>query len=55
MENKEITTNVYDNEYNFNNDENILNSFSKAFKEYEIEYIPRANAKFFRVRYLFKN
>ena len=50
----EITTNVYDNEYNFDNDVNILNSFSKAFKEYEIDYVPRINAKFFRVRYLLR-
>ena len=50
----EITTNVYDNEYNFDNDVNILNSFSKAFKEYEIEYVPRINTKLFRVRYLLR-
>ena len=54
MENKEITTDVYDNEYKFDNDANFLNSFSKAFKEYEIEYVPRMNTKFFRVRYLLK-
>ena len=53
-ENKEITSNAYDNEYNFDNDMNILDSFSKAFKEYEIEYVPRINTKFFRVRYLLK-
>ena len=54
MKKTEITTNVYDNEYNFDNDVNILSSFSKDFKEYEIEYVPRINTKFFRVRYLLR-
>ena len=37
--------------YRFNNDDEILDSFSKIFKEYDIEYNPRANTKYYRVRY----
>ena len=46
MENKEITSDEYDNEYNFDNDANTLNSFSKVFMEHEIEHVPRINTKF---------
>ena len=34
------------------NDDEILNSFSKTFKEYSMEYNPRPNTKYYRVRYL---
>ena len=38
--------------YKFNTDEDIFNSFSKIYKEYDIEYNPRQNTKYYRVRYL---
>ena len=38
--------------YRFNNDDEILDSFSKIFKEYDMEYNPRPNTKYYRVRYL---
>ena len=40
--------------YKFDNDDNILNSFSKIYKEHDIEYHPRDDTKFVRVRYLLK-
>ena len=43
---------IYQQNYRFNNDDEILNSFSKLFKEYDIEYNPRANTRYYRVRYL---
>ena len=33
-------------------DGDILNSFSKIYKEYDMEYNPRPNIKYYRVRYL---
>ena len=43
---------IYEQNYRFNNDDEILDSFSKLFKEYDIEYNPRANTRYYRVRYL---
>ena len=43
---------TYGQNYRFNNDDEILNSFSKIFKEYDIEYNPRTNTQYYRVRYL---
>ena len=43
-----------DQEYNFDNDENILDSFSKIYEKHDMKYEPRDNTKFIRVRYLFK-
>ena len=43
---------IYEQNYRFNNNDEILNSFSKIFKEYDIEYNPRANTRYYRVRYL---
>ena len=45
---------LYDQQYNFDNDENILDSFSKIYKKHNIKYEPRDNTKFIRVRYLLK-
>ena len=42
----------YKQNYEFNTDEDILNSFSKIYNEYEMEYHPRSNTKYYRVRYL---
>ena len=41
-----------DNQYKFNNDENILDSFDKAFKDYKIIYTPYKRGKFVNVNYL---
>ena len=48
----DIMSKTYDQNYRFNNDNEILDSFSKIFKEYDMEYNPRANTKYYRVRYL---
>ena len=43
---------MYNQNYKFDNDEDILNSFSKIYKEYDMEYNPRPNTRYYRVRYL---
>ena len=43
---------IYRQNYRFNNDDEILNSFSKIFKEYGMECNPRQNTRYYRVRYL---
>ena len=48
----DIMSKIYEQNYRFNNDDEILNSFSKIFKEYDMEYNPRPNTKYYRVRYL---
>ena len=45
---------LYDQQYNFDNDDSILESFSKIYKKHDIKYEPRNNTKFIRVRYLLK-
>ena len=45
---------LYDQQYNFDNDESILDSFSKIYKKHDIKYEPRNDTKFIRVRYLLK-
>ena len=45
---------LYDQQYKLDNDESILNSFSKIYKKHDIEYEPRDDTKFIRVRYLLK-
>ena len=45
---------LYDQQYKFDNDENVLNSFSKIYKKHDIKYEPRDDTKFIRVRYLLK-
>ena len=49
-----INSKIREQDYRFDNDDEILNSFSKIFKEYDMEYNPRPNTKFIRVRYLLK-
>ena len=53
-ENKNLLKDVFeiDNQYEFNNDENILDSFDKAFKDYKIIYTPYKRGKFVNVNYL---
>ena len=48
----DIMSKIYEQNYRFNNDDEILNSFSKIFKEYDMEYYPRPNTRYYRVRYL---
>ena len=55
--NKEMNddiVNLYEDEYNFDNDDSILESFSKIYKKHDIKYKPQNNTKFIRVRYLLK-
>ena len=48
----DIMSKIYEQNYKFGNDDEILNSFSKIFKEYDMEYNPRSNTRYYRVRYL---
>ena len=43
---------MYKREYKFDNDDSILDSFSKIYEEHDIEYQPRQKTQFIRVRYL---
>ena len=47
----DINSKIREQNYRFNNDDEILDSFSKIFKEYDIEYNPRQNTQYYRVRY----
>ena len=48
----DINSKTREQNYRFDNDDEILDSFSKIFKEYDIEYNPRQNTRYYRVRYL---
>ena len=43
---------IYKREYKFDNDDSILDSFSKIYEEHDIECQPREKTQFIRVRYL---
>ena len=43
---------IYTRTYRFDSDDNIINSFNRIFKEYEIEYNPREDTKYYRIKYL---
>ena len=43
---------LYEQEYQFDNDESILDSFSKIYEKHDIKYKPRNNTKFIKVKYL---
>ena len=45
---------LYEQEYKFDNDDDILNSFSKIYEKHNIVYTPKQEGKFIRVRYLLK-
>ena len=45
---------IYKREYKFDNNNSILDSFSKIYEEHDIQYQPREKTQFFRVRYLLK-
>ena len=46
--------NLYEEEYNFDNDNSILDSFSRIYEKHDIKYKPQKNTKFIRVRYLLR-
>ena len=46
----DINSKIRGQNYRFNNDDEILDSFSKIFKEYDIEYNPRPNTQYYRVK-----
>ena len=48
----DINSKIREKNHRFDNDDEILNSFSKIFKEYDMEYNPRANTRYYRVIYL---
>ena len=48
----DIRSKMYGQNYKFDTDEDILNSFSKIYKEYDMEYNPRPNTRYHRVRYI---
>ena len=48
----DINSKIREQKYRFDNDDEILNSFSKTFKEFNMEYNPRPNTRYYRVRYL---
>ena len=50
--NDDIISKIYEQNYKFGNDDEILNSFSKIFKEHDMKYNPRPHTKYYRVRYL---
>ena len=50
--NDDIMSKIYEQNYRFNNDDEILDSFSKIFKEYDMEYNPKPNTQYYKVRYL---
>ena len=45
---------LYDQQYKFDDDKSILDSFSKTYEKHDIKYKPQNNTKFIRVRYLLK-
>ena len=47
-----VFSEIYKQSYKFNTDEDILNSFSKIYREYDMEYNPRQNTRYYQVRYL---
>ena len=46
--------NSYEEKYNFDNDDSILDSFKRIYRKHNIKYKPQNNTKFIRVRYLLK-
>ena len=48
----DINSKIREQNNKFDNDDEILNSFSKIFKEYNMEYNPRPNTRYYRIRYL---
>ena len=51
---EENIINLYEEEYNFDNDKSIIDSFQKIYRKHDIKYKPQFGTKFIRVRYLLK-
>ena len=51
---EEDIINLYEEEYNFDNDKSIIDSFQKIYRKHDIKYKPQFGTKFIRVRYLLK-
>ena len=45
---------IYNRKYKFDNDDSILDSFSKIYEEHYIDYQPRETTKLIRVKYLLR-
>ena len=45
---------LYEEEYKFDDDNSILDSFQKIYRKHDIKYKPQYGTKFIRVRYLLK-
>ena len=45
---------THEQNYRFDNDDEILDSFSKIFKEYHREYNPRPTTTHYQIRYFLK-
>ena len=45
---------LYEQHYKFDDDESMLDSFSKIYEKHDIKYEPRNDIRFIRVGYLFK-
>ena len=54
VKDEEDIINLYEEEYNFDNDESIIDSFQKIYRKHDIKYKPQFGTKFIRVRYLLK-
>ena len=48
----DIMSKICGQNYRFDNDDEILNSFSKIFKEYDMEYNPRPNTRYYTCRFI---
>ena len=46
---------MYKKEFKLDDDDSILDSFSKLYEEHDIKYQPRKNTQFIGVKYLLKN
>ena len=42
---------IYTQTYRFDSDDNIINSFNQIFKKYGIDYKPREDTKYYRIKY----
>ena len=52
MNNDIINSYEEEEEYKFDNDDSILDSFKRIYRKHDIKYKPQQNTKFIRVRYL---
>ena len=50
----DLHSEIHEQNYRFNNDDEILNSFSKIFKDFDITYNPKSDTRYYSVRYFLK-